>query len=151
MTTTNTIPTSSSNDAVFAYPRPPVIADHDPSTQSIVAGGCWYPPYHCFPHDRLPPRPAEEFRRAVTVEDRILERLCKIMAQMDAEIEADAKEIEALQAGTAAGGAGDKSVDIQTMKLKHKIDQRTALFDMLRQIMDKYQQTTNEVVRSMGR
>src|SRR5688572_27810421 len=146
---TNNVQNSTQPIVVRPFEQDPVRIDLPQPPIEIDINWNW----DCLPPNRRRPLPAgQRPQRAITVEDRIQELLCNIMAKMDDKIEAHAKEIEALQAGTATTTTGvNKSVDIETMKLKHEIDQRTALFDMLRQIMDKYQQTTNEVVRSMGR
>src|SRR5262245_11285735 len=101
---------------------------------------CWLPPaWRRLPPEMRPcPVPVPEHQGPQTVEDKIQELLCNIMAKMDDKIEAHAKQIEALQEGNASTTGANKSVDIETMKLKHEIDQRTSMFDMLRSIMDKY-------------
>lgn len=116
-------------------------------------GSCWLPaPWRRLPPEQMPrPVPAPESKGPQTVEDKIQELLCKIMAKMDDKIEAHAKQIEALQEGNSSTTGANSSVDIETMKLKHEIDQRTSMFDMLRSIMDKYEQTTSSVVHSMDR
>ena len=42
-----------------------------------------------------------------------------------------------------------KSIDVETMKLKRLIDKRSQMFDMLRQIIDKYNQTAKGIIDSM--
>ena len=37
------------------------------------------------------------------------------------------------------------------MKLKRLIDKRSQMFDMLRQIIDKYNETAKNIIQSMGR
>ena len=46
---------------------------------------------------------------------------------------------------------GSPSIDVETMKLKRMIDKRSQMFDMLRQIIDKYNQTAKGVIDSIGR
>jgi hypothetical protein len=54
-------------------------------------------------------------------------------------------------AGGAAGGQQSPSIDVETMKLKRMIDKRSQMFDMLRQIIDKYNQTAKGIIDSIGR
>ena len=56
------------------------------------------------------------------------------------------------QAG-ATGGTNDgaPSIDVETMKLKRMVDKRSQMFDMLRQIIDKYNQTAKGIIDSIGR
>ena len=57
--------------------------------------------------------------------------------------------------GKKGGGAGGKdgspSIDVETMKLKRMIDKRGQMFDMLRQIIDKYNETAKGIIQSIGR
>ncbi len=53
-------------------------------------------------------------------------------------------------AGQAAQG-GTPSIDVETMKLKRMIDKRSQMFDMLRQIIDKYNETARGVIQAIGR
>jgi len=56
--------------------------------------------------------------------------------------------------GGQAGGLDNQSspsIDVETMKLKRMIDKRSQMFDMLRQIIDKYNQTAKGIIDSMGR
>jgi hypothetical protein len=94
----------------------------------------------------------------LTVEDKITLMIMMIMKKMDKDIEAQANRINALQqqqqsggAGGAGGGGGAPSIDVETMKLKRLIDKRSQMFDMLRQIIDKYNQTAKGIIDSMGR
>jgi hypothetical protein len=92
----------------------------------------------------------------LTVEDKITLMLINIMKKMDREIEQQANQINALQqqqkqGGGEGGGGGAPSIDVETMKLKRLIDKRSQMFDMLRQIIDKYNQTAKGIIDSMGR
>ena len=53
--------------------------------------------------------------------------------------------------GGANGGNNAPSIDVETMKLKRMIDKRSQMFDMLRQIIDKYNQTAKGIIDSIGR
>ena len=43
------------------------------------------------------------------------------------------------------------SVDVETMKLKRMIDKRSQMFDILRSIIDKYNETAKNIITSIGR
>jgi|GEM_PF-1362995 len=43
------------------------------------------------------------------------------------------------------------SVDVETMKLKRMIDKRNQMFDILRSIIDKYNETAKNIITSIGR
>jgi len=101
---------------------------------------------------------------SLTVEDKVTLMIMLIMKKMDQDIEKQAQEINKLQQqqqkqggggkggkGGGGGGGGDKSIDVETMKLKRLIDKRSQMFDMLRQIIDKYNQTAKGIIDSMGR
>jgi hypothetical protein len=56
--------------------------------------------------------------------------------------------------GGQGGGLDNQSspsIDVETMKLKRMIDKRSQMFDMLRQIIDKYNQTAKGIIDSIGR
>lgn len=56
--------------------------------------------------------------------------------------------------GMLGGGMGNDSgpsIDVETMKLKRMIDKRSQMFDMLRQIIDKYNETAKGIIQSIGR
>jgi hypothetical protein len=109
---------------------------------------------------------------SLTVEDKVTLMIMLIMKKMDKDIEKQSQDINKLQQqqqqqggggggggkgggkGGGAGGAGggsDKSIDVETMKLKRLIDKRGQMFDMLRQIIDKYNQTAKGIIDSIGR
>lgn len=103
---------------------------------------------------------------SLTVEDKVTLMIMLIMKKMDDDIEKQAQEINKLQqqqqkqgggggkggkGGGGGGGGGDKSIDVETMKLKRLIDKRSQMFDMLRQIIDKYNQTAKGIIDSIGR
>jgi len=43
------------------------------------------------------------------------------------------------------------SMDVETMKLKRMIDKRSQMFDILRSIIDKYNETAKNIITSIGR
>lgn len=58
---------------------------------------------------------------------------------------------QANQANKVASLDNAPSIDIETMKLKRQIDKRSQMFDMLRQIIDKYNETAKGIIDSIGR
>jgi len=90
----------------------------------------------------------------LTAEDKVTLLLMMIMKKKDGEIAGQANRINQLQAqaqGGQQGAQGGKSIDVETMKLKRSIDKRGQLFDSLRQIIDKYNETAKNVIQSVGR
>ena len=53
--------------------------------------------------------------------------------------------------GVSPTDQSNASIDVETMKLKRMIDKRSQMFDMLRQIIDKYNQTAKSMIDSIGR
>ncbi len=53
--------------------------------------------------------------------------------------------------GAPGGDNSSPSIDVETMKLKRMIDKRGQMFDMLRQIIDKYNETAKGIIQSIGR
>ena len=102
---------------------------------------------------------------ALTVEDKVTLMIMLIMKKMDKDIERQAQYINGLQqqqgggggvpgagtSGSGAGGDSSPSIDVETMKLKRLIDKRSQMFDMLRQIIDKYNETAKNIIQSIGR
>ncbi|MCK6546688.1 hypothetical protein L6R52_12630 [Myxococcota bacterium] len=116
---------------------------------------------------------------SLTVEDKVTLMIMLIMKKMDADIERQAQYINSIQQqqsdrgggkgkggkgfmgiggkgggkGKGGGGGNDKSpsIDVETMKLKRMVDKRGQMFDMLRQIIDKYNQTAKGIIDSIGR
>jgi hypothetical protein len=117
---------------------------------------------------------------SLTVEDKVTLMIMLIMKKMDQDIERQAQYINSIQqqqsnrgqtgqTGGAGGGKGGKggnavggqaggldnqsspSIDVETMKLKRMIDKRSQMFDMLRQIIDKYNQTAKGIIDTIGR
>src|SRR5262249_40285503 len=99
---------------------------------------------------------------SLTVEDKVTLMIMLIINNMDQDIERQANYINSLQqqqgarkpgetggtGGTDANGENKKSsssIDVETMKLKRLIDKRSQMFDMLRQIIDKYNQTAKGI------
>ena len=113
---------------------------------------------------------------SLTVEDQVVLLLMLIMKKADDDIKRQAQYVNSIQqnqsnkgqggggflgnlpiigglfGGGGAGGGNDApSIDVETMKLKRLIDKRSQMFDMLRQIIDKYNQTAKSMIDSIGR
>ena len=92
---------------------------------------------------------------SLTVEDKVTLMLMLIMKKMDKDIEKQMNHINQLQqqqnGGIGQQGGSAPSIDVETMKLKRLIDKRGQMFDMLRQIIDKYNETAKNIIQSMGR
>jgi hypothetical protein len=112
---------------------------------------------------------------SLTVEDKVTLLIMLIMNKMDDDIQRQAEYINSIQQqqssrtqggkggkfgmggatgpfGGADGGQGSSpSIDVETMKLKRMIDKRSQMFDMLRQIIDKYNETAKGIIQSIGR
>ncbi len=95
---------------------------------------------------------------SLTVEDKVTLMIMMIMKKMDKDIEKEANHVNALQQQQNASGQGgangdgsgsSPSIDVETMKLKRLIDKRSQMFDMLRQIIDKYNETAKGIIDSM--
>jgi hypothetical protein len=114
---------------------------------------------------------------SLTVEDKVTLLIMLIMKKMDRDIERQAQYINSIQqqqssrepgatqgnaangfnsAGPLGGPGGEQggsspSIDVETMKLKRLIDKRSQMFDMLRQIIDKYNQTAKGIIDTLAR
>jgi hypothetical protein len=97
---------------------------------------------------------------SLTVEDKVTLMIMMIMKKMDKDIEQEANHVNSLQQQQDANGQGEAgangsgsssspSIDVETMKLKRLIDKRSQMFDMLRQIIDKYNETAKGIIDSM--
>ena len=112
----------------------------------------------------------------LTVEDKITFLLYLLMRTLDLQIERQGRYIMNLQLEGIEGDAarregkqdpsgwadvGDRrkeeekrrqsSVDTETLNLKRLVDKRAQIFDTLRQIIDRYNQTAKSLIDSMGR
>ena len=115
----------------------------------------------------------------LALEDKITLFLMLVMTEMDKEIEDQAEYLNEIQnpqavndppgtgGVTPGGGTGGKggsgggtadpstetnpSVDVETLKLKRLVDKRSQMFDTLRQIIDKYNDTAKNIIQSIGR
>ncbi len=93
----------------------------------------------------------------LSVEDKIALMLMLIMRNMDREIEDQARRVQSLQAtgarkpAPAARQDASPSIDVETMKLKRVIDKRSQMFDTLRQIIDRHNDTAKNVIQTVPR
>lgn len=107
----------------------------------------------------------------LSVEDKIMLMIMLIMKKMDADIERQAQYVNQLQnqqggqqgkgGGKGAMGIGggkgkgggqnsQSSVDIESQKMKRMVDKREQMFDMLKAIIDRYNQTAKGVIDRIG-
>jgi hypothetical protein len=84
-----------------------------------------------------------------TADDKVTVLQMSLFQEIDAEIEEQAARINELQRRADRGAV--PSLDVETMKLKRLIDRRSQMFDMLRQIIDKSNETAHGIIDSMGR
>jgi len=97
----------------------------------------------------------------MTVEDKVVMLLMQITKGFDKKIQDQANHLNQLQqqgggggkggGGKGGGGGGESSIDVESMKLKRMIDKRGQMFDMLRQVIDKYNDTAKNMIQSVGR
>ncbi|MBI4820299.1 MAG: hypothetical protein HY791_28800 [Deltaproteobacteria bacterium] len=108
---------------------------------------------------------------SLTVEDKVMLMLMLVMKKMDKDIENQSQYINQVQQqqgnkgqgqqggfGKVAGGFGQTpgqegapSIDLETQKLQRMVTKRSQMFDTLKAIMDKYNETAKGVIQSMGR
>jgi hypothetical protein len=75
-----------------------------------------------------------------------------IMEKMDKDIEKQANYINALQNQQGnKGNGGNTSVDVESQKLARLVQKRSQMFDILRSIIDKYNETAKNIIQSIGR
>jgi hypothetical protein len=101
----------------------------------------------------------------LTVEDKVVMLLMQVTKGFDKQIQDQANHVNQLQqqqnggggkggkggGGKGGGGGGEASIDVESMKLKRLIDKRGQMFDMLRQIIDKYNETAKNMIQSVSR
>jgi hypothetical protein len=76
-------------------------------------------------------------------EDKVILAITLMMKDLDGEIEEASRQLR--------GSSPSPTLDVETIKLKRLIDQRSQLFDQLRLIIDKYNQTARGIIDSIGR
>ena len=80
-------------------------------------------------------------------EDKITLIRMMLIQKLDDDVAEQTRRVSALQNSPST----DQSIDVETMKLKRLIDKRSQMFDMLRQIIDKYNETAKGIIDSIGR
>ncbi|MBI4821234.1 MAG: hypothetical protein HY791_33550 [Deltaproteobacteria bacterium] len=109
---------------------------------------------------------------SLTVEDKVTLMLMLITKKMDQDIERQTQYINSIQqqqgnrqggggkgggkggkggGGGQAGGNSAPSIDVETLKLQRMVTKRQQMFDMLKAIIDKYNETAKGVIQSLGR
>lgn len=90
---------------------------------------------------------------SLTLEDQVVLMLMLVMKSSDKKIKEQADFVQKLQANAQRAGpqAETTSIDVETMRLKRYIDKRSKMFDILRQVVDKYNQTAKNMIDSLGR
>jgi hypothetical protein len=81
----------------------------------------------------------------LTLEDKLTLTRMMLIQKLDDDIAEQTRRVNALQNSSSTG----HSIDVETMKLKRLIDKRSQTFDMLRQIIDKYNETAKGIIDSM--
>jgi Protein kinase domain len=80
---------------------------------------------------------------ALTIEDKVTLLVMLMTKAIDQDISAQAQLLESIP--------NSRSRDVETMKLKRLIDKRSQTFDMLREIIDKQNETAKGIIDSVGR
>lgn len=108
--------------------------------------------------ERLRKASPEDFKAAfdlllnpdIPFEDAVAAILFVLAEGMDEAIEDQAKKIEELQNGTGPKTAGEvPSIDSEMMKLKQQTDRRGRLFDTMRQVTEKYDESAQGTIQRM--
>jgi hypothetical protein len=159
------------NSQIFASPDGPNqnFSDRDQSRgvdkagfgrTSIGVGNEWGDPDSAELSERLAGMSDAELDKAmdlildldVPLEDAILMILMGIAGTIDKEIEAQADKIAEIQSGKGPETGGEKpSVDVETTKLKQLTERRGQLFDTVRQVVDKYEETAKGSIQGLSR
>ena len=88
----------------------------------------------------------------LTDEDKATIGRMLLMKRIDADIKDQTGRVNTLQALRRSGDErSGAEIDRETMKLKKFIDKRSQMFDLLRQTIDKYNQTAKAIIDSIGR
>jgi hypothetical protein len=88
---------------------------------------------------------------SIDVDDKLVFIRMAMLNRIDIDIEEQAKQVNELQQKANQGIVNDQSIDVETMKLKRLIDRRGQMFDLLRQIIDKYNETAKSIIDAIGR
>jgi len=88
----------------------------------------------------------------MTLEDRVVLFLMTLMNQMNEDIEAQTKRVANLRRKGAKGDDKAKaSLDTEITKLERMVEKRKQLFNTLKAIIKKYDETANATIQAMGR
>ena len=88
----------------------------------------------------------------MTVEDQVVMLLMMVSQRFDQDMQRQAQAVQQMQMQQqGANGNAGGSIDVATMKLKRLIDKRGQMFDMLRQIIDKYNETAKNIIGMVNR
>lgn len=76
--------------------------------------------------------------------DKVTRASLLLMRRVDDEIRQQAAMVDSL-------GTGSPDIDVETMKLKRLIDHRSQMFDVLRLVVDRYNENAKAIIDSIGR
>ena len=85
---------------------------------------------------------------SLNAEDKVTLTIMSLIKKIDRHISYQVNRVEALRSSPLIDSP---SIDVETMKLKRLIDKRSQTFDMLRQLIDKYNKTAKATIDSLGR
>ena len=74
-----------------------------------------------------------------------------LLRQIDTDITEQANYLNEMRQRADQKAPNDQSVDVETMKLKRRVDKHSQWFDMLRQVIDKYNETAKGIIDESGR
>ncbi|HJL44021.1 MAG TPA: hypothetical protein RMG48_22135 [Myxococcales bacterium LLY-WYZ-16_1] len=86
---------------------------------------------------------------SLTVEDKVALAFMLILKKFDKDIEQQMNRVNAMQ--NQQGNQGNSSIDVEALKLSRMVTKRQQMADILRQIIDKYNQTAKGVIDGIGR
>src|SRR5262249_168686 len=94
----------------------------------------------------------EDLARALgNAEMKIGENVKTLSEKVGQEVEVDKSKQATAPKGTPKQGASSSNIDVETQKLKRMIDKRSLMFDILRPIIDKYNETQKGMIQSLPR
>lgn len=87
----------------------------------------------------------------MSLEDKVMMLLFKVMQSMDKQILDKADNIKKLQANQGGSSAGpNKAIDEQTLQLQQLQNSRNNVFSMLAAIVHKFDESTGKVLQKLG-
>ena len=92
-------------------------------------------------------------KKAAGKPDPATEKLIKQLLKQAAEARKEAEKLlkEATQFEKKAKSLKSGGADIELQELQRLVDKRAQMFDIMSKTIDKYNETANNVIRSMGR